>query len=94
MEKASLGTQIAKDTASSLNEIVSGISESSRIIADIALSSDEQSNAVSQVTNAVNEVTHVVQQNSATAQQSAAASEEMSGQASVLQDLLEQFKLK
>jgi methyl-accepting chemotaxis protein len=35
----------------------------------------------------------VVQQNSATAQESAAASEEMSGQASVLQNLIGRFKL-
>jgi methyl-accepting chemotaxis protein len=36
----------------------------------------------------------VVQQNSATAQESAAASEEMSGQASMLEGLIAQFKLK
>ncbi|MCL2020006.1 MAG: methyl-accepting chemotaxis protein [Oscillospiraceae bacterium] len=94
MEKAQLGTQIASETAESLNEIVTGIGESSRIIADIARSSDEQSGAVNQINSAVNQVTQVVQQNSATAQESAAASQEMSGQACVLQDLVAKFKLK
>jgi methyl-accepting chemotaxis protein len=94
MEKAELGTRIASETAESLNEIVSGISESAKIIADISKSSDEQSGAVNQINNAIGGVTQVVQQNSATAEQSAAASEEMSGQSAVLEDLVAKFKLK
>jgi hypothetical protein len=39
-------------------------------------------------------VSQVVQQNSATAEESAAASEELSGQSSMLSNLIGQFKLR
>ncbi|MCL2087128.1 MAG: methyl-accepting chemotaxis protein [Oscillospiraceae bacterium] len=92
-EKAELGTQIANETAVSLTEIVSGINESSKIIAEIAHSSEQQNSAIGEINVAIGEVTQVVQQNSATAEESAAASEEMSGQANVLEGLISQFKL-
>jgi methyl-accepting chemotaxis protein len=94
MEKAQLGTQIAGETAASLSEIVSGIGESGKIISEIAMSSEQQNTAIGQINIAISGVTEVVQQNSATAEQSAAASEEMSGQATMLEELINQFKLK
>ncbi|MDR1735773.1 MAG: methyl-accepting chemotaxis protein [Oscillospiraceae bacterium] len=93
-EKASLGSRIANDTAASLAEIVSGINESSRIVAEIARSSDEQSAGIEQINKGIDQVSHVTQQNSATAEESAAASEEMSGQSAMLEELISQFKLK
>jgi len=94
MEKAQLGTHIAGETAASLTEIVSGITNTHKIIAEIARSSQEQTQAVEQINIAVSGVTQVVQQNSATAEESAAASEEMSGQSTMLDKLISQFKLK
>ena len=94
MEKAELGSQIAGETATSLKEIVSGISESSEMIAEIAKASEEQSLGISQINTGIDQVAQVVQQNSATAEQSAAASEEMSSQSSILEELISQFKLK
>ena len=44
-------------------------------------------------TDGVDKVSAVVQNNSATAQQSAAASEELSGQAEMLKEMLDKFKL-
>ncbi|GHV34210.1 methyl-accepting chemotaxis protein [Clostridia bacterium] len=94
MEKAELGAKIAEETAASLNEIVEGINESSKIVSDIASSSEEQSVAISQINNGIDQVAQVVQQNSATSEESAATAEELSGQSSVLEDLVAQFKLK
>jgi len=94
MEKAELGARIADDTAASLAEIVSGIAESSRIVAEIAKSSEEQTVGISQINIGIDQVAQVVQQNSATAEESAAASEEMSGQSAMLEELISQFKLK
>jgi methyl-accepting chemotaxis protein len=93
MEKAQLGTRIAGETASSLLEIVTGIHESGKIIAEIARSSNEQTLAIEQINIAVSGITKVVQQNSATSEESAAASQEMSGQAEMLENLLTQFRL-
>ena len=93
MNKAALGAKIAGETAASLNEIVSGINESTQIVTEIAKSSKEQSLSITQINTGIDQVAQVVQQNSATAEQSAAASEEMNGQSSVLEQLISQFKL-
>ena len=89
-----LGAKIADETAASLIEIVSGIEESSQIVAQIALASEKQSSEIKQINTGVDQVAQVIQQNSATAEQSAAVSEEMSGQSDMLYSLLEQFRLK
>lgn len=93
IEKAQLGSNIAKETSDSLAEIVSGINESGRIIGEIAKASAEQSTGIAHINTGIDQVAQVVQQNSATAQQSAAASQVMNGQSSTLQELLTQFKL-
>jgi methyl-accepting chemotaxis protein len=94
MEKAELGSRIAGETAESLSEIVTGINESSQLVTEIAKSSEEQSMGINQINTGIDQVAQVVQQNSATAQQSAAASEQMSGQSTMLQQLMSQFKLQ
>jgi methyl-accepting chemotaxis protein len=94
IEKSEQGASISKETAESLNHIVDGIIQSSELVSKIAESSNEQSVEIAQIGNAIDQVSQVVQQNSATAQQSAAASEEMSGQATMLQQLVSQLKLR
>jgi len=94
MDKAELGSRIAGETAASLNEIVTGINESSQLIEEITRSSESQSSGISQINIGIDQVTQVVQQNSATAEESAAASEEMSGQSDMLQQLIAQFRLR
>jgi len=94
MEKAELGSRIAGETAASLAEIVTGINESTRLVAEIADASEQQSQGISQINIGIDQVAHVVQQNSATAEESAATSEEMSGQSDLLQQLISQFRLK
>ena len=94
MDKANLGFRIAEETSTSLAEIVSGINESSQLIAEIARASDGQSQSIEQINSGIDQVAQVVGQNSAMAQQSAAASEQMSEQSESLQQLIAQFKLK
>jgi len=94
MEKAELGARIAEETAASLADIVEGINESTTLVGEIALSSEVQSTGIAQINTGIDQVAQVVQQNSATAQESAAASEEMSGQSTMLEQLIAQFKLK
>jgi methyl-accepting chemotaxis protein len=94
IEKAELGSRIAKETEDSLVEIVAGVEESSEVAREIAVSSKEQSDEVVLINNGIEQVAMVVQQNSATAEESAAASEEMSGQSEMLKELVSQFKLR
>ncbi|MCL2766121.1 MAG: methyl-accepting chemotaxis protein [Peptococcaceae bacterium] len=94
IEKAELGSHIAGETATSLKEIVSGINESSQLAAEIARASEEQSVGIEQINAGIDQVAQVVQQNSATAEQSAATSEEMSSHATILEQMIQQFKLR
>lgn len=63
-------------------------------IQDISAASEEEARGIAQLTQGIDQISSVVQNNSATAQESAAASEEMSGQANILNDLVERFTLK
>ena len=94
MEKAELGARIAGETATSLAEIVSGISESSQLVSEIARSSEEQNAGILQINTGIDQVAQVTQQNSATAEESAATSEEMSSQSNLLEEMILQFRLK
>jgi methyl-accepting chemotaxis protein len=91
MDKAFLGSTIASETATSLTEIVHGISESSRLVEEIAQASDAQSIGISQINIGINQVSQVIQQNSATAEENAATAEEMSSQSAILQGLVSQY---
>lgn len=93
IKAVSNGTKIADDTAKSLGIIVEKTSAVDQTIRKIAQASEEQANAIYQVNQGVEQISAVVQTNSATAEESAAASEELSGQASIMKDLVGQFKL-
>jgi methyl-accepting chemotaxis protein len=94
VSKAELGSKIADETSASLGEIVEGIDESSRLVGDIAKSSEEQATGIAQINTGIDQVANVVQQTSATAEQSAAVSHEMNSQSTMLERLISQFKLK
>jgi len=94
IEKAKLGSRIAQDTATSFEEIASGINESARIVNDIAQSSQNQTTGINEIHEGINQVAQVVHSNSATAEENAASSEEMSGQANMLEEMVAQFKLR
>lgn len=88
------GTRIADATARTLGEVVSGAHDIVETIDRIASASQQQADAVIQVTQGVDQISSVVQTNSATAEESAAASEELSGQANMLKQLVGQFTLE
>ncbi|MDR1692401.1 MAG: methyl-accepting chemotaxis protein [Oscillospiraceae bacterium] len=94
IEKAELGARIAGETSASLTEIVAGINESSQLVGEIAKSSEEQRLGIAQINKGIDQVAQVIQQNSATAEESAAASQQMSSQSHMLEEMIDQFKLK
>ncbi|MGN1350872.1 MAG: methyl-accepting chemotaxis protein [Anaerovoracaceae bacterium] len=88
------GSEIAAQTAEALESVVSMVEEMVELVDGIADASTEQADILRTVTSNIGEVTAVVQKNSATSQESAAASEELSGQATMLEELIEEFKLR
>ena len=88
------GSLTAKETAGALNEIVTGVAEAAHLVHNIALASNEQSAAITQVNQGIMQVSQVVQSNSSTSEESAAASEELASQAEVLREQISKFKLR
>jgi methyl-accepting chemotaxis protein len=94
IKKTKAGTKIANDTAQALNRIVTSVDKAADLVGGIAQASSDQAYAVSQVNKGIEQVSQVTQSNSATAEQSAAASEELSGQASMLKEMVGKFSLR
>ena len=94
IDKVSVGTKIADDTAESLREILSQIDKVAGLVGTIAQASNDQASEIAQITQGIEQVSQVVQTNSATAEESAAASEELSGQAEMLKHMVDAFQLK
>ncbi len=88
------GTQIATDTAQSMANVVTQSGNVVEKINAISMASQDQAEAIAQVTQGIDQISSVVQTNSATAEESAAASEELAGQASLLKSLVAAFKLR
>ncbi|MCL2225412.1 MAG: methyl-accepting chemotaxis protein [Defluviitaleaceae bacterium] len=87
------GSEIAVSTSSSLDTIVSGADEISEIINKITIASQEQSDAILQISSGISQISTVVQSNSAVSEETAAAAQELNSQAELLQQLVSYFKL-
>ena len=87
------GANIAGRTSSSLNKTGEVTSEAVALINRIAQATEEQAMSIDQINQGVEQISAVVQTNAATAEESAAASEQLSGQASILKELISKFEL-
>jgi methyl-accepting chemotaxis protein len=94
VQKTENGSQIARTTADALEEIVSSITKTADLVAEIAAASNEQALGIGQINQGLEQIDDVTQANTASAEESAAAAEELSGQAMELQRLLQQFTLR
>jgi methyl-accepting chemotaxis protein/PAS domain-containing protein len=94
IKKVTLGTSIAKDTATALASIVTDVGKVSDLVAEIAAASTEQADGINQINTGLEQVNQVTQRNTATAEESAASAEEMSGQAAEMQRMVGRFTLQ
>ena len=94
IENVESGSKIADQTEASLKEILSEIEKVTELVGSIARASNDQASEIAQITQGIEQVSTVVQTNSATAEESAAASEELSGQAEMLKQMVDTFKIK
>lgn len=94
IRKSNNGTVITRETADALKKIVSDIDRVAELVSSIAVASNEQASGIEQINQGIAQISQVVQSNSATSQESAAASEQLSSQAALLQEMVNQFKLK
>jgi methyl-accepting chemotaxis protein len=94
IKKVKDGTGITEAAAASLTQIVTGVSQATGLVGNIAAASEQQAVSIDQLTEGIDQVSRVVQANTATAEESAATCQELSGQAVVLKEMVNQFKLQ
>lgn len=94
VEAVAKGMVIAKDTAQQLEDVAEAARAVTVEVSRVADALEAQTEAFEQINTGVEHINDVVQTNSATSEECAAASEEMSSQASMLADLVAQFKTK
>ncbi len=94
IKKVNQGGEIAKKTAESLVEIVTGVGKVTDLVGEIAAASNEQAQGINQVNQGLTQLDQVTQQNTSSSEESAAASEELNGQANGLKETISKFKLR
>ncbi|MGN1089094.1 MAG: methyl-accepting chemotaxis protein [Huintestinicola sp.] len=93
VEAVNAGALLADSTASSLAEAVEDTDMVNRNIAQISESSRAQTDHMDSIYEGINSISAIVNDTADTAQSGAASSEELSGQASMLSDLISEFRL-
>lgn len=91
--KVSRGLQVAVNTSSAIQEIITQIIKAADLVNEIAAASNEQAAGVAQINIGLVQVDQITQQNTANAEETAAASQELLGQARELKKQIEQFTL-
>lgn len=94
VESMAQGAAAAQEAAESMLGVVARADEMSGLISGIAEYTQQQAGNAAEISQGIDQIASVVQNNVATAEASAAASEELSGQASMLKDLVAHFKLE
>lgn len=94
IKKAEDGKKITELTAEALNKVTENIASVADIVNGIAVASNNQASAISQINQAIEEVSKVTQTNTATAEETASASEELSSQAVLVKERVGRFILK
>lgn len=84
----------AEEAGKRIQEIVPAIQNASQLVQEIAASCIEQSNGSNQIRSSVVQLDQVTQQNSATSEETASASEELAEQATSLQEMISQFRIR
>lgn len=86
------GSLVVDATATELNEIIDFVESFMGSLKDITEASQHQALAIEEINSGVTNISTVMQQNSAISEQSATTSAELSSQAGVMKDTIDQFK--
>lgn len=92
-EQVRTGVTLVSEMNEALSRITERIGEISDLAAQIARSTDEQSTSLSEVSDTIMQMDMFTQQNAAMVEESTAAARNLAGQATLLADLIGQFRL-
>lgn len=88
------GEKLATETGETLNFIVVNVDNSAKLVNNISIASQEQTEVVTRMTDRVNKISEVVQINSAKAQETAAAIEVLRNQVENIAEKISLYKLE
>ncbi len=87
------GVNLNQEVTNSLQEMIVQVNKIEELVEDISAASEQQSEGIEQVTNAIEQMTSVTQQNSANSEETASVAEELTSQATVMKEMVAEFKL-
>ena len=90
-EKSETGVTVAGEVEALLQEVHTSIEKVGDILNEVSAASDEQAQGVEQVNSAVTQIDQVTQSNAANAEETASASQELSSQAIILNQIVQQL---
>ena len=93
IELSEKGVNVTQRVREALSEVTAQTKKISELMAEIAASSQEQSQGISQINSAIAQMETAVQQNAANAEENAAAAEALSAQAQNLEEIVQQLML-
>lgn len=93
VQRVLTGSEMANKAGSTMQQIVSSVTNVSGIMSEISDASDEQSRGIDQIGKAVTELDSTTQQNAALVQESSAAASSLEQQADQLAQLVSVFRL-
>jgi len=85
------GVEISSKVAQVLNDIVAKVRQVDELVTEVANSSGDQTEGITQINAAVGQMDKVTQDNAANAEESAAAAEELNAQAEVMKESVRQL---
>ena len=88
------GNKIARETSETLSRVVKGTHDIGQDILHVAEAATREAEKLNEIVVGINQISDVVQTTASTAEESAAASEELSGQADLLKNMADQFRLR
>lgn len=86
-------TDLAQDTSKGLQNIMEEAHDFVKNMSNISVSTNDQSKAVEDIHKGMEQISAVVHKNAAISEESSASTEQLSAQASLMTDLIKQFKL-
>lgn len=86
------GNELVADVATKMSDVSASAGAVAQINGKISEESKNTAISINEITVGIDQISNIVQTNSATSQQSAAAAEELAGQANTLKNLIEAFK--
>lgn len=93
IEAVEKGITIADETASNMDEVMTGAREATEMMSQMAMALREEANKMQQIDENIAKVAEVVDNNSAASEETAAVSEEQSAQVATMVQMIEKFEI-